>query len=87
MNLFLTGVNYVLKASTENLMKYIPGGDREMPPGSLKLSSVVVVMVTVQLLVTVSVSRAVIFFLLMMSGNVEKNPGPSQPGTLLSVIH
>ena len=44
--------------------------------GSPRQSLVVVVVVTIQLLVTVSVARSVIFFLLLTSGDVEQNPGP-----------
>ena len=47
-------------------------------------SFAVVVMVTVQLLVSVSVARAIIFFLLMTSGDVEQNPGPEYTGMLLA---
>ena len=36
----------------------------------------VVIIVTFQLFVTVSVARSVIFFLLLTSGDVEQNPGP-----------
>ena len=44
--------------------------------GSPRQSLTVVVVVTVQLLVTIAVARSVIFFLLLTSGDVEQNPGP-----------
>ena len=69
-------VGCVFKKITENLENCVPGC--ELPQGSLKLSFVVVLVVGAQLLVTVSISRAVIFLLLMTSGDVERNPGPQQ---------
>ena len=69
-------VGCVFKKITENLENCIPGC--ELPQGSLKLSFVIVLVVGAQLLVTVSTSRAVIFLLLMTSGDVERNPGPEQ---------
>ena len=69
-------VGCVFKKITENFENCIPGC--ELPQGSLKLSFVVVLVVGAQLLVTVSTSRAVIFLLLMTSGDVERNPGPEQ---------
>ena len=72
----LNTVGRVFKKIIENLENCVPGC--ELPQGSLKLSFVVVLVVGAQLLVTVSVSRAVIFFLLMTSGDVERNPGPQQ---------
>ena len=69
-------VECVFKKITENLGNCVAGC--ELPQGSLKLSFVIVLVVGAQLLVTVSVSRAVIFLLLMTSGDVERNPGPEQ---------
>ena len=76
MTASLNGVGYVFKKITENLENCDPG--YELPQGSLKLSFVVVLLVGAQLLVTVSISRAIIFLLLMTSGDVERNPGPEQ---------
>ena len=59
-------------------MKCIPG--QEFPPGSIRLSLAIVVMVGAQLFISVSISRAVISLLLMTSGDVERNPGPTQSG-------
>ena len=59
-------------------MKLVPGC--ESPPGSSRLSLVIVVLVIMQLLVSISISRAVILLLLMTSGDVERNPGPEQSG-------
>ena len=72
----LNGVGYVFKKISENLENCV--SECELPQGSLKLSFVLVLVVGSQLLVTVSVSRAVIFLLLMTSGDVERNPGPEQ---------
>ena len=86
VNLLLTGISSVFERITENLVKSIPGCG--LPPGSLRLSLIVVVVVTVQLLVSMSISRAVIFLLLMTSGDVERNPGPETSGMFyLSCIY
>ena len=72
----LNTVGCVFKKIIENLGNCVPGC--ELPQGSLKLSFVIVLLVGAQLFVTVSISRAVIFLLLMTSGDVERNPGPEQ---------
>ena len=85
VNLLLTGVSSVFKRITENLVKSIPGCG--LPPGSLRLSLIVAVVVTLQLLVSMSISRAVIFLLLMTSGDVERNPGPETSGRPMFFCH
>ena len=70
---------YVFKKIIGNLENYAPRS--ELRQGSLKLSFIVVLVVGVQLLMTVSISRAVIFLLLMTSGDIERNPGPEQTVT------
>ena len=72
----LNTVGRVIKKITENLENCVPG--YELPQGSLKLSFVAVLVVGAQLLVSVSLSRAIIFLLLMTSGDIERNPGPEQ---------
>ena len=72
----LTSVGCVLKNIIENLGNCVPRC--ELPQGSLKLSFVIVLLVGAQLFVTVSISRVIIFLLLMTSGDVERNPGPEQ---------
>ena len=72
----LSTAGYVFKKITKNLENCVPGS--ELSQGSLKLSFIVVLVVGAQVLVTVSISRAVIFLLLMTSGDVERNPGPKQ---------
>ena len=67
---------YVFKKIIEILENYVLRS--ELSQGSLKLSFIVVLVVGTQLLVTISISRAVIFLLLMTSGDVERNPGPEQ---------
>ena len=74
MNLLLACVNFVLKRITDNLLCCVSGS--KVPNGGLQLSFIVVLIVAAQLLVAVSISRAVIFLLLMTSGDVERNPGP-----------
>lgn len=44
--------------------------------GNLKQSLLVVIVVAAQLLVSVAVARTIIFLLLLISGDVEQNPGP-----------
>ena len=78
MNLNTAGC--VFKKIIENLENLVPSA--ESSQGSIKLSFIVVLMVGAQLFVTVSISQAVIFLLLMTSGDVERNPGPEQ--TLIS---
>lgn len=77
INVLQNGIGSVFKKISENLC--VSAG-RKFPPGSLKLSLVIVAMVGAQLLLSVSISRAVIFLLLMTSGDVERNPGPTQSG-------
>ena len=50
-------------------------GDR-LSNGILMRSLMVVIVVTIRLLVSVVIARAIIFFLLLISGDVERNPGP-----------
>ena len=78
MNLNTAGC--VFKKIIENLENLVLRA--ESSQGSIKLSLIVVLMVGAQLFVTVSISQAVIFLLLMTSGDVERNPGPEQ--TLIS---
>ena len=71
---FTTGnICNVLGKLSNHLTKLI--GDR-LSNGILMKSLVVVVIVTIQLLVSVVVARAIIFFLLLISGDIERNPGP-----------
>ena len=79
----LNAVGFVFKKIAGNLENCIRGC--ELSQGSLKLSFLVVLVVGAQVLVTLSISRAVIFLLLMTSGDVERNPGPEQ--TLTSMFH
>ena len=74
VNLLLACVNFVLKRITDSLLYCVSGS--KVPNGGLQLSFVVVLIVAVQLYMAVSISRAVIFLLLMTSGDVERNPGP-----------
>ena len=76
MNSLLNVTESVLKRISENLKKC----GQEFPPGSIRLSLAIVVMVGAQLFISVSISRAVISLLLMTSGDVERNPGPTQSG-------
>lgn len=78
VNSLLEGVRFVSKRISKKLAQCVPG--RELPPGSLRLSLITVVIVGTQLLVSVSISRAVICLLLMTSGDIERNPGPNQSG-------
>ena len=83
VNSLQNGITSLFKGIYKNLIKctYIPG--HTFPPGSLRLSLVIVVMVGAQLFISVSISRAVISLLLMTSGDVERNPGPSQSSGML----
>ena len=79
------GITALFKGIYKNLIKCtysIPG--HVFPPGSLRLSLAIVVMVGAQLFISMSISRAVISLLLMTSGDVERNPGPTQSGTSIS---
>ena len=69
----------MLKKFIVNLENCIPRC--KLPQGSLKLSFVVVLLIGVPLSMTISLSRTVIFLLLMTSGDVERNPGPENLGT------
>ena len=80
VNSLQNGIAALFKRISKILVKCIPG--HEFPPGSLRLSLVVVAMVGAQLFISVSISRAVISLLLMTSGDVERNPGPTQSGML-----
>ena len=44
--------------------------------GILMKSLVVVIVVTIQLFVSVVVAHTIIYLLLLISGNLERNPGP-----------
>ena len=83
VNSLQNGITYLFKGIYKNLVKCtcIPG--HTFPPGSLRLSLVIVVMVGAQLFISVSISRAVISLLLMTSGDVERNPGPTQSSGML----
>ena len=89
INALQNGIGSVFKRISENLVKCVSAG-HEFPPGGLRLSFVIVAMVGTQLFISVSISRAVIFLLLMTSGDIERNPGPTQSGMRcykLSYIH
>ena len=73
MNFTTGNICDVLGKIPNHLTKLI--GDR-LSNGILIKSLVVVIVVTIQLLVSVVVARAIIFFLLLISGDVERNPGP-----------
>ena len=79
INSLQNGITSLFKGISKNLIKCtmscVPG--LEFPPGSLRLSLVIVVMVGAQLFISLSISRAVISLLLMTSGDVERNPGPT----------
>ena len=83
INSLQNGVTSSFKGISKNLMKCtcVPG--LKFPPGSLRLSLVIVVMVGAQLFISLSISRAVISLLLMTSGDVERNPGPTQSSGML----
>ena len=70
----LTDIGFLTRKMTDEVMRLASGG--KASNGNLKKSLLVVVVVSIQLLVSVSVARAVIFFLLLSSGDVEQNPGP-----------
>ena len=71
-------IGYAFKRISDSENLIITG--QEFPPGSMRLSLASVVMVGAQLFISVSISRAVISLLLMTSGDVERNPGPTQSG-------
>lgn len=50
----------------------------KMPSGTLRQSFVIVLIATIQLCASVLVARAIIFFHLLTSRDVERNPGPVQ---------
>ena len=81
VNSVISGVSGLVRSIAKPVAKWTTetteSGDM-LYQGSSKRSLVVVVIVTIQLLVTVSVARSVIFFLLLTSGDVEQNPGPCQ---------
>ena len=76
MDSVLTTVDWLLRKTTDKVVKRIFGS--AALGGNLKQSLLVVVVVTTQLLVSVAVAHAIIFFLLLTSGDVEQNPGPGQ---------
>ena len=73
MNFTTRNICNVLEKISNHLTKLI--GDR-LSSGILMKSLVVVVIVTIQLLVSVVVARAIIYFLLVISGDVEQSRGP-----------
>ena len=75
VNSVISGVNGLVRSIAEPVIKWTVG-DNIVCQGSPRQSLVVVVIVTIQLLVTVSVAHSIIFFLLLTSGDVEQNPGP-----------
>ena len=79
----LNGIDFVFKKLIKNFKSSLPGC--ELPHGSLRLSFVIALVAVAQLSVAMSISRAVIFLLLMTSGDVERNPGPEQSPT--STLH
>ena len=84
INSLQNGITSSFKGISKNLIKCTRVPRLEFPPGSLRLSLVIVVMVGAQLFISMSISRAVISLLLMTSGDVERNPGPTQSGTSIS---
>ena len=83
INSLQNGITSLFKGISKNLMKCTRVPGLEFPPGSLRLSLVIVVMVGAQLFISLSISRAVISLLLMTSGDVERNPGPTQSSGML----
>ena len=73
MNFTTGNIRNVLGKLSHHLTKII--GDR-LSNGILMRSLVVVIIVTIQLLVSVMVARAIIYFLLLISGDIEQDPGP-----------
>ena len=73
VNITMGNICYVLGKVSNYLTKLI--GDR-LSNGILTRSLVVVIIVTIQLLVSVVVARAIVYLLLLISGDVERNPGP-----------
>ena len=77
VNSILAVINYLLEMVAKPLTFLLLCGDR-IPSGSLRQSFIVVFITTIQLCVSVVVARAIIFFHLLTSGDVEQNPGPVQ---------
>ena len=73
MNFTMGNICNVLGKISNHLTNLI--GDRLLS-GILMKSLVVVIIVTIQLLVSVVVARAIIYILLLISGDVERNRGP-----------
>ena len=86
MNSMTSGVSHLLRAITEPSAKWTQNEDM-LSQGSVMRSLVVVIMLAIQLLVTASVARSIIFFLLLTSGDVEQNPGPCQTEGISSTLH
>ena len=87
MNFTTGNICNVLRKLSNHLTKLI--GDR-LSNGILMKSLVVVIIVTIQLLVSVEVARAIILFLLLISGDVERNPGPGHIDCMqpkVNVVH
>ena len=83
MNSMTSAVSYLARATTEPVLKWAQN-DNLLSQGSSRQSLVMVIIVAIQLFVTVSVARSVIYFLLLTSGDVEQNPGPCQIGGTLA---
>ena len=86
VNSVISGVSCLVQSIAEPVAKWTESDDM-LSQGSPRRSLVVVVIVTIQLLVTVSVARSVIFFLLLTSGDVEQNPGPCCTEGIASLWH
>ena len=86
VNSMISGVSSLVRVITESVVKWTMQNDNNIMlyQGSSWRSLVVVVIVTIQLLMTVSVAHSIIFFLLLTSGDVEQNPGPPQTEGILS---
>ena len=72
-------ITYLLEISVKPLTYLSLYGDK-MPSKSLWQSLIIVLIATIQLCASVMVARAIIFFHLLTSGDVEQNPGPMQNG-------
>ena len=87
VNSMISGVNGLVRVITEPVVKWTMQNDNMLYQGSPRRSLAVVVVVTIQLLVTVSVARSIIFFLLLTSGDVEQNPGPPQTEGIIMLVN
>ena len=80
VNFTVANICNILGQLSYHLAKLI--GDR-LSNGILMRSLVVVIIVTIQLLVSVVVARAII---LLISGDVEQNPGPESIDCMYSIL-